>query len=118
MGKREDEYISQLQALGTYEDAFYPVVHELCILERELSRARKEWKDSKTPGEKHASLASPLYDRIRQLRTDILTHQDALGLTPKGLRKLKGPAQKTGPNAQDTLTQLLDAFKEAANGSS
>lgn len=118
MGKREDEYVSQLRAMGTYEDAFYPVVHELCILERELSRARKEWKASKSPDEIHASFDNPLYDRVRQLRSDILAHQNALGLTPAGLRKLKGPAQKTGPNAQDTLTQLLDAFKEAANGSS
>lgn len=118
MGKRENEYVSQLRAMGTYEDAFYPVVHELCILERERSRALKEWKASKKPDENHASFASPLYDRVRQLRNDILAHQNALGLTPAGLRKLKGSAPKTGPNAQDTLTQLLDAFKEAANGSS
>ena len=76
-----------------------------------------KWNDaSKKAGEKHASLASPLYDRVRQLRSDILVHQDALGLTPKGLRKLQGPAQKTGPNAQDTLKELLDNFKEAARG--
>ena len=116
MGKREENYVAQLQEMGVYNPAFYPVVHELCILERELSRARKEWKASKAPNEDHASLASPLYDRIRQLRADILTHQDALGLTPKGLRKLTGPTKPGNTSAQDTLSKLLDSFKEAANG--
>ena len=116
MGKREENYVAQLQEMGVYKPAFYPVVHELCILERELSRARKEWKDSKEPNEDHASLSSPLYDRIRQLRADILTHQDALGLTPKGLRKLMGPSKAASTSAQDTLTELLNSFKEIATG--
>ena len=114
---REDKYKSQLSELGVYSPAFDPVIHNLCILERELSRARKQWKATAAPGEEPL-LTNPAYEMIGKIQRDILSHQNALGLTPAGLRKLKGPAQKTGPNAQDTLTQLLDAFKEATNGSS
>ena len=89
MSTKEKKYIEQLQALGVYTPAFDGEIHELCILERELSRARKQWSKTATNGES-PSLSDPLYAVITQIRRDILAHRDALGLTPKALKRLLG----------------------------
>ena len=41
---KEQQYIQQLTDLGVYDPAFDGAIHVLCIQERELSRAMKEWK--------------------------------------------------------------------------
>ena len=93
---KEKEYIEQLQQLGVYAPAFKPLVHELCIQERELSRLRKELSKAKKEAEESnkapPALDSPIYTSIRQLQTSTLAYRDALGLTPKALRKLKTDA--------------------------
>ena len=90
---KEKEYTEQLQALGVYDPAFKPMIHELCIQERELSRLRKELskakKEAAEKGESPPPLTDPRYTAIRQLQASTLAYRDALGLTPKSLRKLK-----------------------------
>lgn len=113
--RAEDKYRQQLQQLGVYEAAFDAEIHQLCILERELSRARKQWAATVPKGEA-PSFTSPVYSVIVSLRRDILQHREALGLTPKALRKLRGAAAPAGPSAQDTLSRLLDGMKEQACG--
>ena len=87
MGK-EAEYLAQLQSLGIYEEAFRPTVHQLCIQERELSRVMKAWKATAPPG-KSPSVLDPHYDVITKLRKDILVIRESLGLTPKGLQRIR-----------------------------
>ena len=89
MSTKEQKYAEQLKTLGVYTPAFDGEIHELCILERELSRARKQWSKTSTNGES-PSLSHPLYAVITQIRRDILAHRDALGLTPKALKRLIG----------------------------
>ena len=89
MPTKEKKYAEQLKALGVYTPAFDGEIHELCILERELSRARKQWAAT-SPNGAAPSLSHPLYAVITQLRRDILAHRDALGLTPKALKRLVG----------------------------
>lgn len=89
MAAKEKIYADQLKSLGIYDPAFDGEIHQLCILERELSRARKQWKASATSGEA-PSLSHPLYGVITQIQRDILAHRDALGLTPKALKRLVG----------------------------
>lgn len=101
MATKEDRYKSQLIALGIYEEAYDPAIHELCVLEREISRARKQLKDTAADG-KAPSYADPLYGVVRQLQTNILAYRDALGLTPKSLKKLKGQA---GSSVQTAVAQ-------------
>lgn len=101
---KEQEYADQLRALGIYEDAYKPAIHELCILERELSRARKQLKALNPGGA--APLTDPLYAVIRQLQTSILAYRDALGLTPKSLRRLKGCQAAARPMAPAVETPL------------
>lgn len=84
--KAEDKYKAQLQELGIWRDAFEPEVHTLCMMERELRRAQKAMKD----GDEDEN--ADRYKVVLQLRRDILTHRDALGLTPKSLKRLLGDA--------------------------
>lgn len=119
---KEQQYKQQLIDLGVYSPAFDAEIHTLCILERELSRTMKAWKATAPPG--GSPLATdPLYDVITKQRRDILTHRDALGLTPKGLQRLRRQAPPTGEAAapvgtsNPALNTLLDGIRGKVNGS-
>ena len=86
---REDKYKSQLQALGIYDPAFDPEISTLAKLERRKTRAEKAWSATAPKGGK-PSFLDPHYAVIVQLEDKILAHREALGLTPKALRRLKG----------------------------
>lgn len=118
---KEAVYRQQLESLGVYDPAFDPTIHVLCIQERELSRAMKEWKAT-VGKDKSPSIADPLYQEIAKLRRDILARQDALGLTPKGLQRLRknaAPASSDAAPIAGTANQgfaaLMTQIKEAAN---
>ena len=89
MATREQTYTAQLQELGIYDPAFDPEIRTLAQLERRLTRAQKEWSATAPPGGK-PSFLDPHYQVIVQLEDKILAHREALGLTPKALRRLKG----------------------------
>ena len=95
---KETTYRRQLQDLGVYDPAFDPAIHVLCIQERELSRAMKAWKTTAANGAAPL-ITDPLYQEISKLRRDILARQDALGLTPKGLQRLRKNAAPTSADA-------------------
>ena len=84
MATREQTYTAQLQELGIYKVAFDPEIRELCELERDLQRIRKQWKAEGSPGD------SKLYPLILQTRREILAHRTALGLTAAGYKRLAG----------------------------
>lgn len=118
---KEEIYKQQLQDLGVYDPAFDPAIHVLCIQERELSRAMKAWKA--TAAKDQAPLITdPLYQEISKLRRDILARQDALGLTPKGLQRLR---KNAAPTSADTapiagtpnknFAALMDRIAEASH---
>ena len=108
---KENKYEQQLRDLGIWNPAFTQAVHELCILEREQSRARKAWKETAEPGEP-PSFLDPHYATILKQGAAIQSLREALGLTPKGLRKLKGnfDAEKT-QTEQENVT-VLDLVRE------
>lgn len=118
---KEATYRQQLESLGVYDPAFDPAIHVLCIQERELSRAMKAWKAT-APKDQAPQITDPLYQEISKLRRDILARQDALGLTPKGLQRLrKNSAPTSGDAAPITGTPnqgfaaLMNQIKETAN---
>ena len=84
----EAKITRQMQALGIYQPAFDGAIHDLAVLKRETSRARKAWKATAPAGMAPSPL-DPHYALIRQQERDILALEDALGLTPKALRRLK-----------------------------
>ena len=118
---KEATYKQQLESLGVYDPAFDPAIHVLCIQERELSRAMKAWKAT-AEGNKAPLITDPLYQEISKLRRDILARQDALGLTPKGLQRLRknaAPASSDAAPIAGTPNQgfanLMNQIREAAN---
>lgn len=119
---KETQYRQQLESLGIYDPAFDGAIHILCIQERELSRAMKAWKAT---AEQNAapSITDPLYAEISRLRRDILARQDALGLTPKGLQRLRrqqpqvSEASPPPASGNPALTQLLNSIRGKHNGS-
>lgn len=112
---KEDTYRQMMMDLGVWKDAFAEEVKQLCILERELSRTMKAWKATAAKGQS-PSVLDPHYKIISQLRADIFAHRECLGLTPKGLQRLKGAG---GPNL-GTETQgvnhALDKLEELVGG--
>lgn len=104
---REKKYTEQLKALGIYEDAFLPEITELAQLEREKTRVQKAWSATVPAGCK-PSFTDPLYQVLVNLRREILAHREALGLTPKSLRRLRGAAAAETTGEQDLLSQKLD----------
>ena len=114
---REQIYREQLQALGIYDPAFDPEIKTLAILERRKTRAEKAWSRTAPPGGK-PSFLDPHYQIIVQLEDKILAHREALGLTPKALRKLKGAYYETvrvGAQAEDPEPEnvtVLDLVRE------
>ena len=108
---REAEYKKQLEEMGIYEPAFDPAIHDLCILERQASRTRKEWKEAETAaGKKTPSVTHPLYSEITKLEDIIAARRDALGLTPRGLRRLKKTAAEDPERQKNEITRRLDAI--------
>lgn len=118
---KEAIYRQQLESLGVYDPAFDPAIHVLCIQERELSRAMKAWKAT-VPKNQAPMITDPLYQEIAKLRRDILARQDALGLTPKGLQRLRkntAPASADSAPVAGTANQgfstLMNRIQEAAH---
>lgn len=119
---KEQQYKQQLESLGVYDPAFDGAIHVLCIQERELSRAMKAWKATAAKDEA-PSITDPLYAEISKLRRDILARQDALGLTPKGLQRLRkntAPSSSEAAPIAGTANQgfaaLMDSIREASRG--
>lgn len=110
---REQKYVEQLTALGIYDEAFDPEIKTLATLEREWTAAKKEWSATAPDGGK-PSFADPIYSVIQNLRREILTHREALGLTPKSLRRLRGSSEPPVP--EDLITKKLTAIQERVSG--
>lgn len=111
MATRETTYREQMKTLGIYEEIFEPEISTLCQLEREHQRAKKAWSATALPAGSKPSFLDPHYAVVQRLRQEILTHREALGLTPKALRKLRGAAPE-GPNQQDLITAKLDLIAQ------
>lgn len=112
---REKEYQAQLETLGVWEEAFAPALHSLCIMERELSRTQKAWKATASKNEA-PSVLNPLYGCIQTQRRDINALRDALGLTPKGLQKLRGKSGVTPESEGAAISSRLDALLQRVSG--
>ena len=89
---REQKYAERLQALGIYDEAFEPEIHTLAIMERDHQRTMKRWRDE------GSDVTSEIYQVLERQRRDILAHRDALGLTPKAMRRFRA----IGAEAPDT----------------
>lgn len=104
---KEQIYRQQMTELGIYEAIFEPEIRTLARIERELTRAMKAWSDTAPPNGK-PSFLNDHYPVIQRLRAEALQHREALGLTPKALKKLVGAAGTDAPQQKDLITAKLD----------
>lgn len=113
---RENDYKAQLTDLGIYHPAFDPVIHELCIQERELSRTMKAFKAA------GSDPTGDLYKVILQQRKLIRDYRDSVGLSPKGFQRLRkaSSAEQTSASVAGTanpgFSALLDQIRASAHG--
>ncbi len=118
MPSKEQVYTKQLQELGIWEAAFAPLVKDLSQAERQRTRAQKEWSDKAKaeaeekgadPSKAKPSFSDELWAVICDLDKKILAYREALGLTPKALRRLRGqPTATAGPTAAEEISAKLD----------
>ena len=109
---REDEYIAQLQSLEVWEPAFAPAIHDLCVTEREYGRAMKAWREAAKDAGTQAQASDELYGVVSKLRASIQAQREALGLTPRGLQKLRGKPKGDGGVAGEAMSRKLDQIWE------
>ena len=112
---KEQVYRDQMKAIGIYEEIFEPEIRALCRIEREYTRAMKAWSKTAPPGGK-PSFLNEHYPVIQKLRAEILQHREALGLTPKALRKLTGVAGADAPEQKDLIASKLDQIAARVAG--
>lgn len=112
---KESQYKQQMQELGTYLPAYDEEIHMLAVMERELSRAMKAWKAT-APDGKAPSVLNEHYGIIQSLRKDILSHRESLGLTPKGLQRLKRGIVSESDTGGDGIGKKLDDLMAQVSG--
>ena len=107
---REQKYTEQMKRLGIYDEIFDPEIHSLCIMERDLQRLTKRWKEGGCQTvEKNGrgpAATDRTFDAIMTLRRQIFAMKDALGLTPKALCRLKGRPAAADEEADDKTPEL------------
>ena len=116
---REEKYTRQLKAMGVWQEAFAPEIHTLAMMERELQRMIKTWKAQGSPVTDETANGTPtsskLFDAITGMRRDILAHRDALGLTPKGLHRLRPKAEYESGGGKGQIS-VLDQIRHKRAG--
>ena len=110
---KEQIYRQQMEALGIYDQIFDPEIKTLARLERELTRAQKAWSATAQPAGSAPSFLDPHYAVLQKLRSEILQHREALGLTPKSLAKLVKSTGAGGPSQPDLIASKLDQIAAA-----
>ena len=118
---REQAYTEQMKLLGIYQPIFDPEIRTLCKLERDLQRLEKRWKEAGCPtverGGRGPTTSDKTLDAIMAMRREVLAHRDALGLTPKGLKRFRatvGEEPETHEEKPPTVLSLVrDRRKEA-----
>jgi hypothetical protein len=114
MSTKEEIYRKQMKALGIYEEIFEPEISTLAQIEREYKRAKTAWSKTAPPKGK-PSMLHDLYPVVMRLRSEMLQHREALGLTPRSLRKLRG-AQSEGPDQRELISAALDRIADSVAG--
>ncbi len=107
--------IKNMRAVDTYRPEFAGTIEELAQMLEDLDKAREEFDASggkvvieHTNENGSTNLAkNPLYLALEGMQTRILAYYKELGLTPMGLKKIKG--DEAGMSGQ---SELLEALKD------
>lgn len=90
--------IRDMEKLGTYRAEYDPIIDIYCEMREQYERLTKEFKDDGYKGysvdtSDGGKKKSPLIATLENLRKDIGTYSDKLGLNPKALESIT--AEKT-----------------------
>lgn len=116
MATKEQIYEQQLRDMGIWDAAFKGAVHDLAVLEREQMRTRKAWKNTAEPGEAPSPLDEH-YQIILQQGRQIASMREALGMTPKGLRRIRTARDEAFRVGQQVGDEEPEAADETAQES-
>lgn len=94
--------VDNMKAVGTYRPEFLKTVENLAKIYVDMDNARKQFDESGGQiviayTNKNGStnmVKNPCYQAIEGLQNNILLYGRELGLTPAGLKKIKGEAGK------------------------
>lgn len=100
---REEKYEGQLKELGIWDEAFAPELKKLGMMERELQRFEKRWREEGSNPE------SKLWGAIVTQRRDILARKESMGLTPKAMSRIKGNKWTEQMNKKEPIS--IDQFR-------
>lgn len=114
---REQSIAAKMCEAGTYDRIFDEEIHVLAGMERDLKRALSQWKKSIDKGGDGGNFDAALWPVVQQLRKDVLTHYDSLGLTPKGMKRLRAGSGETDDGvrtASPVVSEMLDKLRAQA----
>lgn len=110
--------ISDMKAIGTYRPEFEKTINNLAKIYVDMDTAREQFEKSggslvvKHTNKSGATnwVKNPFYLVIEGLQNNILQYNRELGLTPAGLRKIKGDVS-AGENKPKGLAAVLMNFE-------
>lgn len=112
---REQLIADKMREAGTYDPIYDEEIHMLAGMERDLKRAMSQWKKPKYKGGDGGDFDAALWPVVQQLRKDVLAHYDSLGLTPKGMKRLRAGAADDSEGgaraASPVMSEMLDALR-------
>lgn len=91
----------RMVSLGVYKPEFDPAIEQYVRMKNEYQELYTRYKDAGFPFEVETAQGTkkaPIVGVLESLRKDILTAENALGLTPAGLLKLQENAFKKQKN--------------------
>lgn len=90
--KREEEIADRMRRLGVYKPEFDETIRRYRKLSDEFARIYAQYKKDGYPFETSGPQGvkkAPVVVTLESLRRDLLDLEDALGLSPRGLKKLQ-----------------------------
>jgi phage terminase small subunit len=102
-----------MQNLGIYKTEFDMTISIYASLVEQYQTIEKEFKESKFKVEEKTNSGakkSPVVGALENLRKDILSYSNSLGLTPQGLRKISDEMKVEKKKPQSKLEQALNNF--------
>ena len=103
-----------MQSLGIYKPEFDMTISIYASLVEQYQSIEKDFKQSKFKVEEKTgsnnSKRSPMVATLENLRKDILSYSNHLGLTPAGLRKLSDDMKIKKAEPASKLEMALNAF--------
>ena len=103
-----------MKALGTYKPEFDTTISIYAGLVEQYQMLEMQFKESNFKVEEKTgadnSKRSPIVATLENLRKDILTYSNNLGLTPAGLRKISDETQVKKKAPQSKLEMALSSF--------